>query len=142
MSEAISMIGLDAAKAAGSPQAVDPKASLSDQRAFEAAFQRHAGAGQEVSSINGANASQAPQAASEPQNGLRSLLANFDRLDGGVAKIRQSAEGLLAAGEEFTPSQVVQLTMQCQQFMFQTQLTSNVANRTSDGIQQLFRQQS
>jgi len=34
------------------------------------------------------------------------------------------------------------MTMQCHQFLFQSQLTSNVANRTSDGVQQLFRQQS
>jgi hypothetical protein len=29
-----------------------------------------------------------------------------------------------------------------QKFMFECQLTSSVANRTSDGIQELFRQQS
>jgi hypothetical protein len=29
-----------------------------------------------------------------------------------------------------------------QQFMLECQLTSSVANRTSDGIQELFRQQS
>lgn len=32
--------------------------------------------------------------------------------------------------------------MQAHKFLFQSQLTSNVANRTSDGVQQLFRQQS
>jgi hypothetical protein len=31
--------------------------------------------------------------------------------------------------------------MQCQEFMFQAQLTSNIANRSADGVQQLFRQQ-
>ncbi len=40
------------------------------------------------------------------------------------------------------PSAMLEVTMACQQFMFKAQLTSNVANRTSDGIQQLFRQQS
>ena len=43
---------------------------------------------------------------------------------------------------EMTPSQMLEVTMQCHQFLFQSQLTSNVANRTSDGVQQLFRQQS
>jgi hypothetical protein len=36
---------------------------------------------------------------------------------------------------------MVMLSMRCQEFMFHCQLTSNIANRTSDGLQQLFRQQ-
>ena len=47
-----------------------------------------------------------------------------------------------ASGSEMTPGEVVDLTMKCHEFMFHCQLTSNIANRTSDGIQQLFRQQS
>ena len=34
------------------------------------------------------------------------------------------------------------MTMKSHHFLFQCEMTSNVANRTSDGIQQLFRQQS
>ena len=41
-----------------------------------------------------------------------------------------------------TPGEVVMLTVRCQEFMFHCQLTSNIANRTSDGLQQLFRQQA
>jgi hypothetical protein len=36
---------------------------------------------------------------------------------------------------------MIMLSVRCQEFMFHCQLTSNVANRTSDGLQQLFRQQ-
>ena len=41
-----------------------------------------------------------------------------------------------------SPGEMVMLTVRCQEFMFHCQLTSNIANRTSDGLQQLFRQQS
>jgi hypothetical protein len=37
---------------------------------------------------------------------------------------------------------MVMLTVRCQEFLFHSQLTANVANRTSDGLQQLFRQQA
>ena len=47
-----------------------------------------------------------------------------------------------AAGRDMSPSEMVQLTVRCQEFMFHCQLTSNIANRTSDGLQQLFRQQA
>ena len=40
-----------------------------------------------------------------------------------------------------TPGEIIELTMRCQEFMFHCQLTSNIANRSSDGVQQLFRQQ-
>ena len=43
---------------------------------------------------------------------------------------------------EVTPGQVIEMTMKSHHFLFQCEMTSNVANRTSDGIQQLFRQQS
>jgi hypothetical protein len=46
-----------------------------------------------------------------------------------------------ASGGQLTPGEIVQLTMKCQEFMFQCQLTSNIANRSADGVQQLFRQQ-
>ena len=50
--------------------------------------------------------------------------------------------GFLGNVAELTPGQMMEMTMKCHQFLFQAELTSNVANRTSDGIQQLFRQQS
>jgi hypothetical protein len=37
---------------------------------------------------------------------------------------------------------MIKMMAGCQQFMLECQLTSSVANRTSDGIQELFRQQS
>jgi hypothetical protein len=40
-----------------------------------------------------------------------------------------------------SPADMVMLTMRVQEFSFHCQLTSNIANRTADGLQQLFRQQ-
>ena len=55
-----------------------------------------------------------------------------------VADFARTAE---ASGGQLTPGEIVQLTMKCQEFSFQCQLTSNIANRSSDGVQQLFKQQ-
>ena len=68
----------------------------------------------------------------------------FRALDGinvqakSVADYARTAE---ASGGTMTPGEIVQLTMKCQEFAFQCQLTSNIANRSSDGVQQLFKQQ-
>src|SRR5882757_3840549 len=43
---------------------------------------------------------------------------------------------------EFRPSDMLMMTLKAQEFLFHCELTSNVANRTSDGVQQLFREQS
>jgi len=43
---------------------------------------------------------------------------------------------------ELRPSELMTLTMQSHQFLFHCELVANVANRSSDGVQQLFKQQS
>jgi len=48
----------------------------------------------------------------------------------------------MAGDGELTPGQMVMLTVRCHEFLFHCEMTSNVANRTSDGFQQLFRQQA
>jgi hypothetical protein len=47
-----------------------------------------------------------------------------------------------ASLEELKPSALMELTMQSHEFLFHCELVSNIANRSSDGVQQLFRQQS
>ncbi len=47
-----------------------------------------------------------------------------------------------AAATEMRPSELMMLTVQSHEFLFHSQLVSNVANRSADGVQQLFRQQS
>ncbi|MEO7244757.1 MAG: hypothetical protein ABIX12_06385 [Rubrivivax sp.] len=72
----------------------------------------------------------------------RQLMRPFEHINGEAARLSLDASAAKAAGHEMSPGEMVQLTVRCQEFMFHCQLTSNIANRTSDGLQQLFRQQS
>lgn len=66
----------------------------------------------------------------------------LDYINNEAAEIVDYAKSAVASGNELTPSEIVMLTARSHEFMFHCQLTSNVANRTSDGLQQLFKQQS
>lgn len=55
---------------------------------------------------------------------------------------RLAAHASSAAKTEMRPSELMMLTMRSHEFLFHCELVSNVANRSSDGVQQLFRQQS
>jgi hypothetical protein len=59
-----------------------------------------------------------------------------------AAVLQVNAQQAMQGNQSMTPGEMVMLSVQCQEFMFHCQLTSNVANRASDGLQQLFRQQS
>lgn len=72
----------------------------------------------------------------------QAMFAPLDYLNGEARKLVDYAESAVASGNELTPSEIVSLTARSQEFMFHSQLTANVANRTADGMQQLFRQQS
>jgi hypothetical protein len=76
--------------------------------------------------------------------GFQQALANAGaRLEAKPAlQITAEGQAAQAAGKEITPGQMVMLTAKCQEFMFHAQLMSSVANKTSDGLSQLFRQQS
>lgn len=73
-----------------------------------------------------------------PVRGLFNALDNVNTQAKSVSDYAAAAE---ANDGQLTPGEIVQLTMKCQEFMFQCQLTSNIANRSSEGVTQLFRQQ-
>lgn len=77
-----------------------------------------------------------------PGEAAKALMKPFEHINGEAARLSNDAKVAQAEGREMSPSEVVMLTVRCQEFMFHCQLTSNIANRTSDGLQQLFRQQS
>ena len=81
-------------------------------------------------------------APSEPSEGMRMLMSAVDNLNGGAQSINDLAKTMTQNTGDLTPAQVIEMTMKSHHFLFQCEMTSNVANRTSDGIQQLFRQQS
>ena len=142
MTGAESMAALAAAAAQGphanphaAPGAVQPVqlgwgASLTDLGAFDQSLQR---AALRIEATNGPG-SDSPAA--------QAVMRAFDSINGEAAQLAQDAKAAQNAGREMLPSELVSLTVRCQEFMFHCQLTSNIANRTSDGLQQLFRQQS
>jgi hypothetical protein len=77
-----------------------------------------------------------------PSEAARQLMKPFEHINGEAQRLSLDASAAQNAGREMSPSEVVMLTVRCQEFMFHCQLTSNIANRTSDGLSQLFRQQS
>lgn len=88
-------------------------------------------------------AAPATEAAVEPVNptmqGVFDKLSGLDAQAKGLADEAKAAE---ASGGEFSPGEMVMLSVKAHEFMFNAQITSNMANRTSDGLSQLFRQQS
>lgn len=134
MIEAI-QIAVDAAQ--GSPAAspaAQPQTTMFEVGKFAEAYR-----GGGASDVGGADAVAKP---AEPSEGMRALMSTFDNLNNGAEKIQSLSQAITAGGADPTPSQMMALTMEAHKLLFKAELTSNVANRTSDGVQQLFRQQS
>jgi hypothetical protein len=72
---------------------------------------------------------------------MKGMFSALDQINVDAKSVSDYAAQAEASGGKLTPGEMIQLTMKCQEFMFQAQLTSNIANRSSDGVQQLFRQQ-
>ncbi len=109
-------------------------ASMTNIDAFQAAIgkaQMGGGMGGGVPSVPGA---ESPT--------LRAMTVTLEKLNLEAKMIAEKASVAEGKGATMTPGEMVMMTVRCHEFMFHCQLTSNVANRTSDGIQQLFRQQS
>lgn len=97
-----------------------------DSQAFEASMASAKGR------VSGSDAvSEIAKAAIEPLNYINQE----------AQSLTDYAKSAVASGNELTPAEIINLTVQSQKFMFHSQLTANVANRSADGLQQLFRQQ-
>lgn len=81
-------------------------------------------------------------AAKSEGTSFRSVVESLQSLNGRVDLLSDSSVDYASGQKEFSPGDMLEMTVRCHQFLFQCELTANVANRTSDGIQQLFRQQS
>jgi hypothetical protein len=107
--------------------------SLTDMSGFHEALARaQAGGG---STLNA-------QPVAAPGEGMQALFKPLEHINAEAASLEEHAQTALAAGNDMTPGEMVMLTVRAQEFMFHSQLTANIANRTSDGLQQLFRQQA
>jgi hypothetical protein len=86
------------------------------------------------------NASGSPPTSAVPP-AMKGMFNALDHINTEAKSVSDFAANVEASGGQMTPGEMIQLTMKCQEFMFQAQLTSNIANRSSDGVSQLFRQQ-
>lgn len=83
-----------------------------------------------------------PQAATPVESeGLRAVFSTLDTLNGRADIIEQKSSLFTNSDQDMSPGDMLMLTVESHEFLFHCELTANVANRTSDGIQQLFRQQ-
>ena len=113
--------------ASGGSMQVGYNASLTDLNAFNQSMTE---AGMRLEARGVEPTSQAAQ----------QLMKPFEHINNEAKQI--STEAANARGKELSPSEMVSLTVRSQEFMFHCTLTSNIANRTADGLSQLFRQQS
>lgn len=133
----IGLVDFAAQHAAGAPSArAGYGVALTDVAAFEQAIARAHGAGQTQPLTVQA------QAAQPPGKAMLALFRPLEHINGEAAQIQATAKAAMEEKRALTPGEVVMLTVKAHEFMFHCQLTANVANRTSDGLQQLFRQQS
>jgi hypothetical protein len=82
-----------------------------------------------------------PAAAAANTESVRALFGPLDRINGSTDRMMAQSHQMLAESD-LRPGEMIKMMASVQQFMLECQLTSSVANRTSDGIQELFRQQS
>jgi hypothetical protein len=99
-------------------------------------------AGSFQGALGAAGATQPAGAVDALEPAVKAMFTQLEKVNGEARSVSDYANAATAGGKEMSPGEVVNLTMRCHEFMFHCQLTSNIANRTSDGIQQLFRQQS
>ncbi len=104
-------------------------ASLTDLSAFNQAL---SGAGQRLQA----------RPVSAPNAALEAVFRPLEQINTEAAQLSRHAQAAMQSGTDLTPGEMVMLTVKCHEFMFHSQLTANVANRASDGLQQLFRQQA
>ncbi|WP_266167808.1 hypothetical protein [Dyella subtropica] len=88
------------------------------------------------------NAEQVAPVPQELSAGFKAVLNQFDSLNGHASQLSKLADAMRSSGRDLAPSQIIDMTMRCQEMVFQAELTTNVANKSSEGVQQLFRQQS
>lgn len=129
------------------PGVISPALLSSDPSASASASQVDAGYGANLSDAssqfaNSLERADAAASVAEPSPIAKALFEPLEQINNEARSLAEFAEAAIESGNELTPSEIVQLTTRSQEFMFYSQLTSNVANRTADGLQQLFRQQS
>src|SRR5690606_22709528 len=127
MIEAI-QIAVDATQ--GNPAAApaaQPQTSMYEVGKFAEAY-RGGGSGS-----GNVGATEAVAKPAEPSQGMRALMSTFENLNNGAEKIQSLSQAITNSNKDPTPGEMMALTMEAHKLLFKAELTSNVANRTSDG---------
>lgn len=135
-SVAFDMQGSTAATTSASVGLSGASPAAFDVAHFDAAY---AAAGQAIEPTTAVE--QTPATAATDPAGYRMVLSSLGDLNDGAQSIAAAADSI-GSNPEVKPSELLMLTIKAQEFMFHCEVTANVANRTSDGVQQLFQQQS
>lgn len=93
-------------------------------------------------SLAGAAGRLEARAVSAPGEAMQALFRPLEQLNVEAKALSEFAQAAMTSGNTLTPGEIVMMTVRSHEFMFHSQLTANSANRLSDGLQQLFRQQS
>jgi hypothetical protein len=110
--------------------------SLQDGAQFEAAM---AGAAAPQGAVSAAAA--AGPLSMAHNDVLKAFFNPLERINNAPDRMLEASR-TLAANPDAGPGDMLMTMMSVQKFVFECQITSSVANRTSDGVQELFRQQS
>lgn len=137
--DSISAVAFEITPAAVKPAAAELPAAGGAPAVFDMAHFNvaYAAAGQAPHA-----ATAAPEVSASERNGFRSVMATLQNLNGHAEAMGTDAVKLGANQSELKPGEMLMMTMKAHEFLFHCELTSNVANRTSEGVQQLFREQS
>lgn len=138
MVEALSTVSFDIGREFATPALQNPAQALNQTpTVFEV--------GEFASALDQVKAPQAStvgDTAAVESSSFRSVIENLESLNGRVDLLSDASLEYASGAREFTPGDMLEMTVRSHQFLFQCELTANVANRSSDGVQQLFRQQS
>jgi hypothetical protein len=110
----------------GDAQHMGPAPTLAEIGGFEAAMQK---------------ASSSAGGLQDVAEGMRGVVRALETIDGAADRLAERAKKVSEGNMTLQPGELVMLTVKSHEFLFHSQLVSNIANRTSDGLQQLFRQQ-
>ena len=134
MSVEIAPVMIDMAMPVATQPAARQATSMVDVAQFQQSYA-------EAQRVQQASADQVDAVAGSESEGFRALLGTLDSLNGRVDQLGDLSK-VATSKADLTPGDMLMLSVRCHEFLFHCELTSNVANRTSDGVQQLFRQQS
>ena len=135
----ITPVAFDIAAAAGQPPGVAGTAATGTPTVFDLAhFQaQYANATPSSNPV-----AQTVRASASEDDGFRSVMVMLQGLNGRAESIGTAASQSMTSQSRMTPADMLAMTTHAYEFLFHCELTSNVANRTSEGVQQLFQQQS